>query len=177
MAIPLARMIWDPWQAGPVAQLLDPETPQAEEASPALTQRIVQPLFDLPPQTPLADISAHLTALSQHVTALDLYRALSPAAHQGTTVARNALILLATEPASDTLLQGSGALRDAYAVAENESDALHLWATSAASLMQAIPAARADCPPAATLIGKANAVGEPTAAALRAIATQLDHAG
>lgn len=174
LAIPLARLIWDPWQAGtPV----DPEAgaPRIEEPQ-APASRMVQPLLTLGPQTPLADIQAHLVALAPHVEARALQDALLSAARSGQEIARNALIMHVTMPVVAKSLLGSNALRDAYAVATQSPATLHLWASATRSLLATVPAARADCPSVGTLRAQAALSADFAATALRELAAELDHA-
>ena len=85
LAIPFARMIWDPAQAGHA----DNQRIQAEVAV-----AITRPLAELPPATPDAELRAHLAALSEQLAPADLTRALQEHAARS-WAARRSLELLA----------------------------------------------------------------------------------
>lgn len=86
LAIPLSRMIWDPWQAGVALQ-----TTGGLEQDVALA--ITRPLADLPSATADAELHAHLAALAEQLSAADLAQALQDHAARSWS-ARRSLELL-----------------------------------------------------------------------------------
>lgn len=84
LSIPLARMVWDPWQANQVDRFLDDAIARVQataadtDANPGLdlARRLVAPLADLPDDTPETDVARHLIALSTQAHAADIRKAL-----------------------------------------------------------------------------------------------------
>lgn len=118
LAIPLARMIWDPWKADKMESFLDEAirkikgTPQsqaemAEQA--AYVGGMLEPVAKLPATTTEAELSAHLDALRDHVEEEAMVAHLLEQVRGGTATdaSRQALAVLAT--GSATLERNSGA--------------------------------------------------------------------
>lgn len=114
LSIPLARMIWDPWKANEMNNLLDNAIDQiAHPANPVeaselrTARRMIAPLAELPDDTPPAVVAQHLLALSAHAEPAYIRMALLERARADASWAELiAMILHSTDP--DLIVQISG---------------------------------------------------------------------
>lgn len=185
LSIPLARMLWDPWQAQAMDGLLDEALAKLEglaEDAPHLqdqipvASRMVQELARLPDDTSSDALMSHLAAMATQVSPEALRVALMDPLYDGTagTVHRRAAVIHATEGAVADALAGS-----AYAMAvfreTTDPELLALYAARAAAMIKGDPARAADCPDAADV--RAQGLRAPRSAKpLEALAQALEAA-
>lgn len=118
LAIPLARLVWDPHKEaamdalidGALAQLRGPGAAEAAHLAAAAEKavRLLRPIHDLPDDTPADVVASHLRAITPHVDPQRLREALLAGARRrgaGRAV-QTALALHATEPALMDALGG-----------------------------------------------------------------------
>ncbi|NEY90566.1 hypothetical protein [Tabrizicola oligotrophica] len=184
LSIPLARMIWDPWQAEAVNDLLDGAVAQIGPArvlavSPArlaAAGRMVATLDRLPQDSPPDELRRHLAAMTAQVGPEVLRVALMDKVGDGSAGAlhRRAAVVHATDGAVADALAGSA---HAATLFQHLSDpeALRLFARRCAVMIGENPARRADCPAPAEARAAAQAVPE-VAEALHGLAMVLEAA-
>lgn len=183
LSIPLARMIWDPWQPDMLEGMLDAamekldgdtvDEPDTRQARLALASRMVAELSRLPEETPAEVLADHLAAMAAHVGPDMLQVALMDPIYDGTAsmAHRRAAVLHATDGrVADALAASSYAM--ALFRQLSDTDLLALFAERCSAMLVEHPARHADCPdPEAVL---AAAARHPKAAApLRALAEVL----
>jgi hypothetical protein len=116
LSIPLARMLWNPWQGDSFEAIEAAKYPEpASEPDPiaagtALADRLLQPLQDMAGRTTEAEALRHLQAMAQHVDHARLRdalmaRAVQPDASQAILMA---LVVQTTDPAMMDILDESG---------------------------------------------------------------------
>ncbi|MGV8953562.1 MAG: hypothetical protein ACOH2M_20870 [Cypionkella sp.] len=108
IAIPFARLIWDPWKSPHLNDYLDEAlhkvpatTEQDHDHDPlALGQSLIAPLAALPDTVDEAEVARHLAAMAPHIDAAQLRRALLDrhASGEATAAETLALILHTTDP-------------------------------------------------------------------------------
>jgi hypothetical protein len=174
LAIPLARMIWDPWKADKMENFLDdairkikgsPKTEAEMAEQSAYIGGMLEPLSKLPANTTDADIVSHLNALRDHVEEDVMFDHLFAQVQDGSAKAgsRRALVLLGSD--SDALAGNIGAEFGTRAMQAVRGDDA-LVALLARRLIGAISeddAVLDDCPDAQTL--RDLLAGHPGAAA------------
>jgi hypothetical protein len=117
VAIPLARLIWDPVQGAEMDRFLDDALRQMKgvsadaahiAAGTEKADRLLQPLQDLPADTPVATVEDHLRALAPHADPARLREALVARVASGTAARplRLALALHASDPGMLATLSG-----------------------------------------------------------------------
>ncbi|MDZ4395677.1 hypothetical protein [Cypionkella sp.] len=117
LSIPLARMIWDPWQANEMNNFLHevirtishPETTVGEAGLEA-ARRMIAPLADLPDETQPNVVAQHLVALSAHAEDAHIRSALFERLrdHKANRAETIALILHATDGRLAEIVPGDG---------------------------------------------------------------------
>lgn len=117
LAIPLGRMIWDPWKVNELNEFLDhavhhvgpSDTPLDQEALDR-ARHMITPLAELPDDSDLAKISEHLVALSAHADQTFIRTALMErvGSRKASLAETKALILYCTDPVLIALLPGDG---------------------------------------------------------------------
>jgi hypothetical protein len=110
LAIPIARMVWDPWKAPHLNDYLDEALHNAPDTTTALAERMLAPLAALPDSTEPAEIARHLLAIAPHLDAADLRQTLlrHHAEGRATAAETTALILHSTDPELILSVQGDG---------------------------------------------------------------------
>ncbi len=180
VAVPLARLAWPPTRMAAMDAFLDEalaaiQTPGAA-APPAaiaaereLADRLIRPLADLPPDTPAAQVEAHLGALAPHLAPEHLVEALWRRIQAGGAgpVLRRAFILQATSPTVAEACFGQAAPVKALQIAEGDEELLALFARRCAAMLEQNVDAWGDCPNNAALEAARQRAG---AAAARALA-------
>lgn len=117
ISIPLARLIWNPWQANDMNNFLDeairnishPETAKGG-AGLETARRMITPLVDLPDDTEPSVVAQHLVALSAHAHDDHIRSALFERLrdHQANRAETIALILHATDGRLAETVPGDG---------------------------------------------------------------------
>jgi hypothetical protein len=114
LAVPFARLVWDPWKAPHLNDYLDEalhKTPASEDLDPlAMAHRLILPLSDLPDSTDETEVARHLLAMAPHTDPAALRKALLQrhADGEATRAETLALILHATDPALILSVPGDG---------------------------------------------------------------------
>ena len=186
LSIPLARMIWDPWQAEALDATLDEalarldglaETPPDLQTRIATAGRMVAELGRLPEATSAEVLASHLQAMATQVSDDALRVALMDPIYDGSAgpLQWRAAVVHATEGAVADALAGTSYAAAVFHAA-NAPDILQLFARRCLDLLAQNPARVADCPDPQDVL--AAAVAAPRAAeALRALAAALTEAG
>lgn len=166
LSVPLSRLVWDP--ATVAAAGFDPllhRPGPVSSLSPAdLARALIGELSALPAPLSETELQAHLDAISAHIDALLIRRALTDAPQTATT--RQARIVHATDPDVAELLSGSAYPAEAFRVAGSDTGLLQLFATRCARALEDEPALAADCPAPADLIEAARTADTPARDAL-----------
>lgn len=174
LAIPLARLIWTPGprSASPDASPTAGDSGASLPSDPDLAFRMTQPLADLPAETALGQIEAHLAALAPHLPPVLLLRALweRGQAPEAPRHLRQAFILQATDAHGAELCAGQAAPVRALQIAAGNDALLILFATRCSALLQQNVDVWGDCPNAAALEAVAARSGPEAARTLRALA-------
>lgn len=114
LAIPFARLVWDPWTSPHLNDYLDEalhKPPPGEDADPlTLARRLLVPLSALPDSADEAEVAQHLLAMAPHTDPASLRRALLQrhARGEASHAESLALILHATDPALILSVPGDG---------------------------------------------------------------------
>lgn len=184
LSIPLARMLWDPWKAADLGELLDDAIAKVEGgvARPdALDLRdrvdaaghMIAALNDLAEDSPADLLASHLMAMSAHVGHDALRVGLMDRLYDNSAspVQMRAAVVHATEPAAVDQMTGA-TYPMALFRAISGPDLLQLFASRCSGLLAQEPRWAAECPSAADVL--AVAAREPrAAAALKALAAEL----
>lgn len=154
LSIPLARMVWDPWQAQAFAGVPDGAVARLEagRAGAAAAGRMVAALAGLPEDVTSDVLEGHLAAMGLQATPKDLRRALMDPIHDGSAgpLHRRAAVVHATRPDVAAALAGAGYPRAVFdAVAGPEE--VRLFASRCAALLAVRPDLAGDCPDGAEL--------------------------
>jgi hypothetical protein len=114
LAIPFARLVWDPWTSPHLNDYLDEalhNPPQRETPDPlAMARSLIVPLSTLPDDVDEAEVARHLLALAPHTEASALRSALLHRHAEGaaTRAETLALLLHATDPELILSVPGDG---------------------------------------------------------------------
>lgn len=109
LAIPLARLIWDPWKAGAMDKLLDDALSQIEGSSGnmqggerAYVEAVTAPLNGLPDDVTEAELESHLSALRTLVDEGMTYDVLLTRvqSNEASVAGKRALMLMASDAAT-----------------------------------------------------------------------------
>ena len=187
LAIPVCRLIWDPWKVTGVDRFLDHALDQIggeSEDGPypslppqvQLAAKLVEPLLALPDETSDQDIDRHLSAIAVHVDHGSIRQALEMALKDPPVAsrARRAVIVHATalEPAGASA--GSDYPNAAFQSAGKDVGLLDLFARRCSQALRDKPQIWWDCPQSAVVRERADGIGEPAATSLRQLADELD---
>ena len=180
LSIPLCRMIWDPQKGQQIDRLLDDAIAAIETASPMpgpgdaamqVAAEMLKPLAALPASTPVAEVEAHLTALTRHLDHETLSAALRAA--PGPQL-RRALMIHASQPAALMALQDQAYPVQALTAAGDDPALLGLLAPRLVQALREVPELIGDFPTPQRVFAAAEGLGDPAAeTALRALATAM----
>jgi hypothetical protein len=176
LSIPLARMLWDPWQGDSFEAI---EAAQYSEAVPeagpeaadiALADRLLQPLQDMAGRTTEAEALRHLKAMAQHVSLGHLRNALlvrlaQPGASQAIVMA---LIVLTTDAEMMDRLDEGGPSLVMQALPDDPA-LVTLFAQRMAAAVKQDADLAANIPPEAVLTHRADRIGGAAGLALTAL--------
>ncbi len=188
LSIPVARLLWDPWQADRGAGMLDDVIAKAEAAAQAAPQddlrtrveaaeRMVLALDKLPEDSPPEVLISHLMAMSANVGHDALRVALMDRVYDNSAspLLQRATVVHATEGGVVDALAGTS-----YPMALfrglTSADLLQLFASRCATLVAQDPGRLQDCPAVSDVIATAQTVPG-AAAALGALSAALAKAG
>ena len=197
LAIPLARMIWDPWKAGEIDSFLDKaldqiagRVPSGQSDRLALAETMLQPVQAMADSVDVAELERHLAAIRVHTDHEAIRDVLLSAAKSGTAskAGLRALLVHATDPAVVEILGGSAYPALAFAAINSDPGLQELFANRCRALLDDDTGAWWDCPTAEAVQAAADASQNPqTADSLRRLAGLLtrvtpdspasDHAG
>ncbi len=165
-AVPLARMLHDPRETAGMDTFLDDAVnhlksfdkdvpfPSADAQhildGTRLAGRLLQPIHDLPPDTPAATIAKHLTAIATQVDDARLREALVERA-EGAAPSRTLLTALALHATDGRRMEilGHETVDPAFAALPDDADILTLYATRAVASVAEDDDVRAALPRAA----------------------------
>lgn len=158
LSIPLARMLWDPWQADGETGLLDEALARMEQSPPPVedlrarvevAERMVQALQNLPEDTGVAVLADHLAAMGTQVSAEALRVALMDPIYDKTATAVHwrAAVVHATDGKIADALAGTGYAQALFHQLA-EPSLLRLFAERCCVMLGENPARAADCPDA-----------------------------
>ncbi|QYK40960.1 MAG: hypothetical protein KF887_16430 [Paracoccaceae bacterium] len=172
LAVPLARLTWDPAKAAEMDALLDQAIARIRTATPPDDEdaaMAIEPLLLLPDDTPDETARAGAADILSRGDAPRRWRALSaalrdaPGAHRAT---RRGFILWATDPDTARAWDGLTMLTDAFQAAGHDAELLRLYAERALPLADNMPGAWGDFPAPELRVAAAEACGDPEVAAL-----------
>lgn len=184
LSIPLARMIWDPWQVDQMGVLLDDALAKLDTGQDDVTEglqtrvtvaeRLVHELGKLPENSDAALLEQHLAAMATQAGHDALRVALMDRIYDGSANAlqRKAAVVHATMGAVVDQLAGASYPLALFREVKSP-DLLALFAQRGAALLTASPARAVDFPDAAQVRGKA-ALAPKAYDALIGLATQLE---
>lgn len=157
LSVPLSRLVWDPATEAEAGfdPLLHRPGPVSALSPDDLARTLIAELSALPETLSETELQAHLGAISAHVDAVLIRRALADT--RPTTTARKAMIVHATDPDVAELLSGSAYPAEAFQAAGSDSALLQLFATRCARALEDEPALSADCPAPTDLADAARA--------------------
>lgn len=149
LAVPLARLIWDPAQGAATDRFLDEALGQGKAASPDLdhlaegtakADLLLQPVQDLPDGTPPETLADHLKVIATHVDDARLREALLARARSGgaSPALLSALAIHATDPRLMDVPTPDGAAR-AFAALPDHAPAVALFASRAVAALKTDP--------------------------------------
>lgn len=175
LAIPLSRMIWNPWQGPEIDRfsggVMATTAGGGLAAAAQLATELLKPLAALPADTPVAEVEAHLAALARHLDPATLRDALLDDPGPGLL---RALMIHASQPATLAALAGSDYPAQAFSAAGSDAPLLGLLAARLSAVLRVTPALAADFPEPKAVLGAADRSPDPgTAAALRDLARAL----
>lgn len=183
LAVPLARLVWNPEKDAEMERFLDDALCQisgmkASLELPEEAEREVAPLLLLPDQAPdasaRAGVSAIIAAGSTPYRMRALMDRLTAAPGQHAALRRGLILWSADRLVAERFI-GCGLLADAFAAAEGDDALLGLFAEVTLPLIVAIPEAWGDFPETARVREAAVAAQDPaTARGLAALAEALD---
>lgn len=155
LSIPLARMVWDPWKAQEMDQLLDTALSKIEggagasaEGDRAYAEAVTSPLNGLADDVSEAELDSHLSALRALVDEKLTFDVLLSRVTQGeaSTAGKRALVVMA----SDGAALGRMARRDASALAfqalDQDAGLVTLMSKRLAEALRQDPEIWASCP-------------------------------
>lgn len=187
LAIPICRLIWDPWKATGMDRFLDHALDHigggtSDGLDPSLSSQVqlaaelVAPLLALPNATSDQDIDQHLSAIAAHVDHGSIRQALEMALKNPLVAsrARRAVILHATALKPAETSAGSDYPNAAFQSAGKDVDLLDLFARRCSQALRDQPQLWSDCPQSAVVRELADGLGEPAATSLRQLADDLD---
>lgn len=154
LAIPLARIIWNPWRDTEPEHFLDAAVEKAahagnpvERSDLNLARRLIAPLADLPDYSEPEEVAQHLAAISDLAEAGHLRAALLECQHAGTASRAQtlALILHATDGPLIARVGGDGPTL-ALAVLPHDPDLIALFARRLAAALDADAELWGQCP-------------------------------
>lgn len=184
LAVPLARLIWDPAKAAQMDAFLDDALAQVKGAAVSGDgveddcDAIVAPLLDLPEETPDPVARAavdRLAAGHDWAVLIDTLRESLIYTDKPATAIRRGLALWSTDPATVARLQGCGMPCTGWSAAGGYPGAERLYAESALAAITVHPDRWEDFPMPAELRENAAATPDPdTARALTALADRLE---
>jgi hypothetical protein len=157
LSIPLSRILWNPQRAAEIGLTIDDDlrdvVGKQEAEALALADRLVDPFLALPAATTEVEIGQHIAAMAQHVEPQLLWDALLRRSGIGALGpdGRRTLVAFATDPAIATALLGGGAPARALKEVQTSPEAVAIFATRCAALLERNPFLRHDCPDVATL--------------------------
>ncbi len=164
LAVPLARMVWDPAKAAEMDRFLDGALAQVKaktadaahiNAATARADALLQPLADLPADTPAEAIEAHLRAMGAHVDPARLREALLARVRGGAGRPLTlALALHASDPGMLATVPGR-LLTDAWLALPDDAGVISAFAHRMAAALQASPALWWDLPTADLIAARA----------------------
>lgn len=178
LAVPLARLAWPPARVAAMNAFLDEAVaeigtpgaaaPAAAAAERELADRLTLPLAELAPDTPPAQVEAHLGALAPHLPPEHLVEALWRRIQSGGAglVLRRAFILQATSPIVAEACCGQAAPVKALQIAEGDDALLALFARRCAAMLEQNVDVWGDCPNNAALDAARLRAGAEAAQAL-----------
>ncbi|MCB6179896.1 hypothetical protein LHP98_17375 [Rhodobacter sp. Har01] len=173
LALPLMRLGWNPDQAIAEGVTIDdmihaanlPTPPQAKAADPAATVAGLLSLADAaPPEAALLQVHQAFETGVGPAIAQSLAAALTEAPPERHAALREAVVVLATDPAIMAAASAPGALRAAFAATGQDLRLLRLLVPRAVALARAMPDRCDQFPDAATLTALANSGLEPAMA-------------
>jgi hypothetical protein len=147
LSIPLSRLVWNPWKAAEMDQFLDTALRQIHAAPEpyragriALAHRMLEPLANLPDDTPAAEITRHLDAIGMHTDEEALRVDLLERVRAGTAgrAVLTALVLHATDGRLVESVDGDGPTLALNALTEIPQDPalIALFANRLAAALQ-----------------------------------------
>jgi hypothetical protein len=187
LAIPLCRLVWDPWKAAEldvflddaIRRIEDPDyRPGADPEAEARAEAAIAAVLDLPEDAPDATaLAAVAAALPEGDFALDPLIFALDRAGPTRTAGRRGLILWATDPDRARDAMGLNLPDYAFTVTWTNPDLLALFVARARPLIDADPALWIDFPDGKELHFAIDDTNPPALnAALRALADALDQA-
>ncbi len=154
VAIPLARLVWNPHAAQEIDHLLDEaisqiahaQTPE-EAGDMALARRLVAPLADLPDFATVEEVARHLVAMTGHVADSHIRAALLEVARDGAASRAQtiALILHATDAALNQRVGGDGPTL-VFGLLPDDAELVTLFATRLTAALDLDPELWGQCP-------------------------------
>jgi len=154
LAIPVSRLLWDPWRAKGEDRVLDHVIARESDNLPPEPTGALTFLLDLPGGTPVAAALAAMKGFLQGPQAwanLDVLLIGIDTPGQNRALLRRALILWATEPEVVAAGQPHGTVETAWALCGMDEDLLRLFLPRAHTLIAAFPDCVLSFPPASDL--------------------------
>jgi hypothetical protein len=151
LAIPFARMVWDPWKAPHLNDYLDEalhKSPLADAEDPlAMAKSLLVPLAGLPDSADETEVAGHLLAMAPHVAPEALRTALLQrhASGQATRAETLALILHSTDAALIRSVSGDGPNLALVALPQ-EASTIARFARRLTAALQTDPEVWGKCP-------------------------------
>ncbi len=145
LAIPLCRLIWDPWKAAEMDRFLDQAIQQVAKPTPSdftAADVAVSALLQLPGTAPADEVAAQLAAVLDHPQSwarLDMLVVALDRVEPNRDALRRAIILWATEAGVVAKGRPPGTVESAFQVAGLDPVMLRLFLPRALSLIGACP--------------------------------------
>jgi hypothetical protein len=153
LAIPLARLIWDPWKAHAMDQLLDNALAQIETGSVTNGERsyaeaVLMPLNGLPDDVSLAELGNHLSAIRALVDDTVAYDVLLERVlnNEASAAGRRALMVMASDTVVIERMQGKNIVARAMEALSPDADSLAQMAERLVHGLRQDPDIWGDCP-------------------------------
>lgn len=151
LAIPFARMVWDPWTAPHLNDHLDEalhKLPASDEMDPlVMAERLLVPLAALPDSADETEVARHLLAMAPHADPAALRAALlrRHASGEASHAETLALILHATDPQLINSVEGEGPTLALFALPQ-DANTIARFARRLTTALQTDPDVWGKCP-------------------------------
>jgi hypothetical protein len=153
LAIPLARLIWDPWKAHAMDTLLDDALNQIETGSTqnddrSYAEAVLMPLNGLPDDVSVAELASHLSAIRALVDEAVTFDVLHDrvVGQEASVAGRRAVMVMGSDGAVLERMSGSGLSGRAMMALASEPELLAQMAERLIHSLRQDPDIWGDCP-------------------------------